>query len=441
MKKDSFNNFSEGINVLSYFDGMSGGQIALKELGIPVKNYFAAEIDKFAIQQTQHNFPGTIQLGSVTDIDLSKLPKIDLFIGGSPCQGFSFAGKQLNFNDPRSKLFFEYAKALKYLQKHNNPNIYFMLENVNMKPLYLGIISRYLGIYPVNINSNLVSAQNRNRWYWSNIRTKQSGLFNELHTDIPQPKDKGILLKDILQQDDQVDEKYYLKAVNERFNGLDIEQKVKTLRASGRTTQTENHNFDLIKLSPKLKIKRNQNKASTLTGASGHSAGNHSDMDIILTKNYIQWDISGKGYKSQQDRAFYQNGKHGSLSTSRADTKNGVLIIPEATKKGYVEIAPNECVDLENQNSKTRLGRKMDKKTNCLMAKTPDFYKHTDNYILRRLTPIECARLQTVPEWYKWIVSDSQIYKMLGNGWTIEVIKHIFSFLPFNKSFGKIIKT
>ena len=108
MKNEFENN---GINVLSYFDGMSGGQIALKELGIQVKNYFAAEIDKFAIEQTLHNFPNTIMLGDVTKIDLTKLPKIDLFIGGSPCQGFSFAGKQLNFNDPRSKLFFEYNSA------------------------------------------------------------------------------------------------------------------------------------------------------------------------------------------------------------------------------------------------------------------------------------------------------------------------------------------
>jgi len=205
-----------GINVLSYFDGMSGGQIALKELGIPVKNYFAAEIDKFAIEQTLHNFPNTKMLGDVTKIDLTKLPKIDLFIGGSPCQGFSFAGKQLNFNDPRSKLFFEYAKVLQYL-KQKNPDILFLLENVNMKSRWLGIISEHLGIFPVNINSNLVSAQNRNRWYWSNIQTKTVGLFDELHTDIPQPKDRGILLKDILQPDNEVDAKYYLTEIMTKY--------------------------------------------------------------------------------------------------------------------------------------------------------------------------------------------------------------------------------
>jgi len=374
---------NDGINVLSYFDGMSGGQIALKELGIKVNKYFAGEIDKFAIEQTQFIFPNTIQLGDVLDIDLNKLPRIDLFIGGSPCQGFSFAGKQLNFEDPRSKLFFEYAKALKFLQK-KNPKIHFLLENVNMKKTYLHVINQYLDIFPVNLNSNKISAQNRNRWYWSNIRTKTEGLFSEIHTDIPEPIDKDIKLQDILQDEKEIDEKYYLTDVmnnylksNKRFSPGKINNKAKCL-----DTKSNRASSNYIKLDKQLKIKTAQNKASCLT-AGGNSGGNHSDMDIILTKNYMQWDVSGKGYKSQQDRAFYENGKHGSLSSSRADVKTGVLIFKEATKKGY----------------------------------------------LRRLTPTECADLQTVPHWYKWIVSDTQIYKMLGNGWTIKMIEHIFSFL------------
>lgn len=195
------------MNVLSLFDGMSCGQIALKELGIDVENYYAAEIDKHAIAQTKLNFPNTIHLGDVTQVKASDLPNIDLLIGGSPCQGFSFAGKQLNFNDPRSVLFFEYVRLLKELREIN-PDVKFMLENVRMKREYEAVISEQLGVRPVIINSSLVSAQNRVRLYWSNIEVKSEDLFGELCTDIAQPEDRGLFLKDIL--DDEVAEKYYL---------------------------------------------------------------------------------------------------------------------------------------------------------------------------------------------------------------------------------------
>lgn len=177
----------EKINVLSLFDGISCGQIALSRLGIE-SNYYASEIDAHAIKITHKNFPNTIQIGDVTLIDTNKLPKIDLLIGGSPCQGFSFAGKQLNFSDPRSKLFFEYVRILKELQK-SNPNVKFLLENVVMKKEFQDVISSYLGIEPILINSALVSAQNRKRLYWTNI---------SVSVDI---EDKNIQLKDILEVD------------------------------------------------------------------------------------------------------------------------------------------------------------------------------------------------------------------------------------------------
>jgi DNA (cytosine-5)-methyltransferase 3A len=149
------------INVLSLFDGMSCGQLALSRLGIEVENYYAAEIDTHAIKVTQHNFPNTIQLGDVTKIKGSDLPKIDLIIGGSPCQGFSFAGKQLNFNDPRSALFFEFVRLIKECKPK-----YFLLENVVMKKESEKVITELLGVEPIMINSSLVSAQNRKRLYW-----------------------------------------------------------------------------------------------------------------------------------------------------------------------------------------------------------------------------------------------------------------------------------
>lgn len=199
----------KGITVLSLFDGMSCGQIALREAGIKVNKYFASEIDKHAIKQTQHNFPDTVQLGSVTGVRAADLPHIDLLIGGSPCQGFSFAGKQLNFNDPRSVLFFEYVRILREIQEYN-PGVLFLLENVRMRRECEQVITEQLGLEPVVINSALVSAQNRVRLYWTNIRTREeANLFDtKIFTDIPQPEDRGIFLRDILEDD--VETKYVL---------------------------------------------------------------------------------------------------------------------------------------------------------------------------------------------------------------------------------------
>ena len=171
------------MNVLSLFDGMSCGQIALERAGIPVTAYYASEIDKYAIKVTQANYPDTIQLGSITEQAGWDLPNIDLVIGGSPCQGFSFAGKQMNFDDPRSKLFFDFVEALHRFQPK-----YFLLENVKMKKEYQDVITKMLGgIEPIEINAALVSAQNRKRLYWTNI------------PGIEQPEDRGILLKDIIE--------------------------------------------------------------------------------------------------------------------------------------------------------------------------------------------------------------------------------------------------
>ncbi len=169
------------MNVLSLFDGISCGQVALNRVGIKVDKYFAAEIDKDAIKITQHHYPNTIQLGNVLQIKGSDLQNIDLLIGGSPCQGFSFAGKQLNFGDPRSKLFFEFVR----LKNECNPT-YFLLENNKMKKEFEQIISRYLGVEPIKINSSLVSAQNRERLYWTNI------------PNVTEPNDKKIMLSDIV---------------------------------------------------------------------------------------------------------------------------------------------------------------------------------------------------------------------------------------------------
>jgi len=172
------------INVLSLFDGISCGQIALERSGIKVDKYFSSEVDRHAIKVTQKNYPNTIQVGDVTKIKGNELPKIDLLMGGSPCQGFSFSGKQLNFKDPRSILFFEFVRLIKEVKPK-----YWLLENVVMKQEYQDIISEHLGSKPIKMNSSLTSAQNRVRLYWSNF-------------EISEPTDKKIKLKDILESNE-----------------------------------------------------------------------------------------------------------------------------------------------------------------------------------------------------------------------------------------------
>lgn len=192
-------------NVLSLFDGMSCGQIALNKLGINYENYYASEIDGAAMSVTQHNYPNTIQMGSITELKSEQLPKIDLLFGGSPCQSFSNAGNGSGF-DGKSGLFYEYVRLLKECKP-----TYFLLENVKMKKEWQDIISEELGVQPIKINSNLVSAQNRERLYWTNIPV------------VGQPEDKQIYIEDIL--DTNFDDKYWLKERNAQLlsNKVNIE--------------------------------------------------------------------------------------------------------------------------------------------------------------------------------------------------------------------------
>lgn len=210
---------------------MSCGQIALRELGVTIEKYYASEVDKFAIANRMANFPDTIQLGDVRSIDATALGHIDLLIGGSPCQSFSFAGKRAGMStttnekvtalsrylelkqggfefEGQSYLFWEYIRILNQVREQN-PDVYFLLENVEMGKQWEDVINQAIGVRGVHINSALVSAQVRKRIYWTNIRTFQSTMFAPPDSAIPQPKDRGILLKDILE--DEVPERYYLK--------------------------------------------------------------------------------------------------------------------------------------------------------------------------------------------------------------------------------------
>lgn len=295
------------MRVLSLFDGISCGQLALQRANINIETYYSSEIDDFAMSITKFNFPDTIFLGDITkwkewDIDYSK---IDIVIGGSPCQGFSFAGKRLCFDDERSKLFFDYYNILQHIQKIN-PNVLFLLENVKMDTNSENVISDLLGVRPLRINSSLLSAQNRDRLYWTNINKG----------DIPLPKDKGILLKDIIIE--EMDNQYPLSKTH----------------------------YDAFK------------------------------------KSYKTWKDSPLDGKSKPILATYYK-----------QPPHCPYIVSNSSESGY-----------------------------------------------RRLSPIESERLQTLPDDYtkyginiktnkEYIVSNSQRYKTIGNGWTIDVITHIFQYI------------
>lgn len=188
------------MNVLSLFNGMNTGRQALENVGVKVNKYYSSEIKPYAIELTQHHFPDTIQVGDVTkwrewDIDWKN---IDLVLSGSPCQDLSAAGKRAGINGKKSSLFFVFVEILEHI-KSLNPNFLFLQENVgSASKLDVGIMSRALGVYPVRINSSLVTAQLRDRYYWSNIKTRQDGMFGDIVTDIPQPKDRKIMFKDII---------------------------------------------------------------------------------------------------------------------------------------------------------------------------------------------------------------------------------------------------
>ena len=392
------------MRVLSLFDGMSCGQIALRDMGITPEVYYASEVDKFAIAQTQLNFPDTIQLGDVRLVDPTQLGHIDLLIGGSPCQSFSFAGKRVGMAtkenekvltldrylelkeqgfefEGQSYLFWEYMRILTELRRFN-PNIKFLLENVKMKKEWEAVLTEAIGVPGVHINSALVSAQNRKRIYWTNI------------AGIPQPEDRGLLLRDVLQT--EVDEKYFLKDEVVKKLGTNLanrhveknltstEDKAqcflatswKGAWANGMTLVEDGY----VKMSRKGEVRKDQDKASCLT-VGGHGAGNHSDMDLICVA------MRGRDPENPSNR------------TTGAPTEQR---LEPCSSEG---------------------------KTNCLTTVAKDNLLLSAEPRIRRLTPTECARLQTIPEWYTWQCSETQQYKMLGNGWTVEVIKHIFSYL------------
>lgn len=344
---------SKGINVLSLFDGMSCGRIALERAGIKVNKYYASEIDKHAIKVSKANYADIEHIGDVRYVNGWEFDKIDLLIGGSPCQGFSFAGKQLNFEDPRSKLFFEYVRILNELEEIN-PKVKFLLENVKMKKESEDVISDYLFCKPHLLNSDLVSAQNRERVYWTNI------------SNFKKPNDKKIKLIDILED-----------MPEDMPEDIEIRNKSNCLRVGGQKSPFGSKQAwdNPFKYKPGAVRGRHINKA-TIIGRRLNNSGKREDYNknVPITQCL-------------------------EVRATNTDKSNCITTVQKDNVLTYLE--PGRYLDAFNNKNWFR------------------YYSLT-----------ELCRLQTVPEnYFKNLASDYQASKMLGNGWTVDMIVEFFKYL------------
>lgn len=381
--------------VLSLFDGISCARVALKRAKIPVEAYYASEIDSFAIQVSQKNFPDIIPIGDVKNIRKTMYrtyqsgdtenPRIslmspDLLIGGSPCQDLSIAKKnRKGLDGDRSGLFWEYVRILKEVKPK-----YFILENVASMPKEAKeLISKTLGVEPIMINAALVSAQNRKRLFWTNI------------PGVILPKDKEIFLRDILQPENEVDKKYYIsdetlkKILQKMIEGKPIAQAFRIRDVAGKSVAL-----------------------SALGGGSGAKTG-----------LYV---INSNGTEQKKSKTIRTSGRGSGFGDKHNwDT---IFVVPEATKKGFAIAKDGDGIDFSYPTSKTRRGRVGNKAKNLMTSQNISVFK---NGKVRRLTPIECCRLQGLPDNHtaRGGVSDSQAYKCLGNAFNADVIAHILSFI------------
>ena len=322
------------MNVVSLFNGMNTGRQALENVGIKVNKYYSSEIKPYAIELTQHHFPDTIQVGDVTkwkewNIDWKS---IDLILSGSPCQDLSAAGKRAGINGSRSSLFFVFVEILEHI-KTLNPNVLFLQENVgSASKLDVGIMSRALGVYPVRINSKLVTAQLRDRYYWSNIKTKET-MF-DIVTDIPQPKDLGIMFKDIV-------------------TGGRVERVKSTALLEGYISK---HTFKNV--------------------------GSLEEQKYLKSRDAI----------GMCPIVYVDTDKHVALKTWNGD----------GSKQEY----------LKHRNETTEMLTLIQ-----------------ENELVRTVNKIEMCRLQGFPDDYCDILTTAKAGSLLGDGWTLPIIEHIFNFI------------
>jgi len=346
------------MNVLSLFDGMSCGQIALQKANINVNKYFSSEIDQYAIQITQAHYPNTIQLGDITkwrdwDIDLGT---IDLILAGFPCQAWSIAGKQKGSDDLRGKLVHDLLDIWEEIKKVN-PNVKFLFENVKMKKEFLDYINNLFGVKPILINSALVSAQQRKRYYWTNIG------------NITQPENKHIYLKNVIESEFTDSDKSYT-IDNNYAKGGDLEQYF---------------------IKKRRQLFFNQN------------------LKLLIPFNETFYDGNFQKWLKKKNIQFLIN------------------------KKYVIDVNETICPSRANKYRLSHI-KGLNDKSRCLTTSCGSIQNAGGtgiyrNGVYRKLLPVECERLQTVPENYTKYVSNTQRYKMLGNGWTVDIITHILSFI------------
>jgi len=372
------------MNVLSCFDGLSCGQLALDKAGVLVDVYYASEIDKYAMQVAQANFPNTIQVGDISKVDASNFDHdIDLMMGGSPCQGFSFAGKQLNFDDPRSKLFFEFMR----LRDELKPK-YVLLENVRMSKQSQDVISKYMGFEPQALDSKYKSAQKRYRLYWwGRLTTCEAGTWVYEQMPIEEMRDKKIVMQDILEDgyatDVMTNADGKSHCLTARYNGAvwwnSIERKQRTMVLKDNPTVSRD---GLIRVGT---------------------------ADL-------------KGHDSIK-RVYAQEGKAPTLTTMQGGHREPKVAIGRIVNRRLDENGTRKDDQLDLPFTR-QLEIREDEKSNCLTTVQKDNVVVSKD-MWRKLTPLECERLQTIPDNYTNHVSNSQRYKMIGNGWTVDVVAHI----------------
>lgn len=416
---------------------MSGGQIALTELDIPIDKYYASEIDKYAMQFTIQNFPDTIQVGDVRELDINKLDKIDLLIGGSPCQSLSMAGKRKGLStkegieifdlemylelkengfefEGQSYLFWEYIRIYNdLLERGDNPK--FFLENVEMGKKWESVFNDILGRKGIHINSALVSAQNRRRIYWTDI-----------HDDIPQPEDRGILLRDILEE--EVDEKYFLsdKMIECLKGRVKTDNDPICVAMPACLTPRRTEYGKQIRKEYEAGIVKEQRK--NIQQLEPREDRKTNCLTTVQKDNLIIVSGTIRTFRGKHFREI----KSGKSCTLMARARN------DGNAQPCVIIGTPNIADITIPNKYIKKNiRSIDDKAHTLLATSHKgamvngmTLVDNGNFRICRLTPTECARLQTVPEWYVWDgISDTQRYKMLGNGWNIETIKHIFKYI------------
>lgn len=455
--------------VLSLFDGISCARVALDRLGYRDILYLASEVDKYAIHVAQKNYPDTVQLGDIRNIRREDLPvHIDLLIGGSPCQDLSIAkNNRKGLDGERSGLFWEWVR----LWKECNPR-YWVLENVNSMPKEAKrIISETLGVEPIMINAALVSAQNRKRLFWTNIATDIFG-----HCHIPLPEDRGILLRDILESGSGVrdedkshpinatywkagtspaaqdycdrthqrtliaesvengDKSYAIPSTYYKENIKSLEQRKKTgliVKEEAdkpiRVGEIESPNG--LPHIQGNRIYSDEGKSVALSAQSG-GLGSNTGLYAIPEARAVAMR-SRTRHDNHADEKYEKlpeiSGEKANAMTSVQTDSMVAVAIPEATKKGYAIAEEGDSVDLSYPNSKTRRGR-VSKKAPSQMTSSQSVGV-LEGYTIRKLTPIECERLQSLPDNYTEGISNTQRYKTLGNAFNVEVVRHILSYM------------